>query len=100
MGAAGTPPGSWDLLGRPAPEAPCFKMFVVDEANPEGHEVTEHFDPAGDKLWLIEPGDEAALIVLVASSAPIGDGDLESVLTEAGQRNDAFVGTKEISPPR
>lgn len=100
MGAAGTPPGSWDVLGRPAPEAPCFKLFVVDEANPEGREVTEHFDPAGDKLWLIEPGDEAALIILIASLKPIGDGDLESVLTEAGRRDDVFSGTKELSPPR
>jgi hypothetical protein len=100
MGAAGTPSGSWDVLGRPAPEAPCFKLFVVDEANPEGHEVTEHFDPAGDKLWIIEPGDEAALIILVASLKPIGDGDLQSVLTEAGRRDDVFVGTKELSPPR
>jgi hypothetical protein len=100
LGAAGKPPGSWEVLGRPAPEAPCFKMFVVDEANPEGREVTEHFDPAGDKLWLIEPGDEAALIVLVASLKPIRDGDLESVLTEAGRRDDVFVGTRELSPPR
>ena len=100
MGAAGNPPGSWDVLGRPAPEAPCFKLFVVDEANPDGLEVTEHFDLAGDKLWRIDPGDEAALIILVASLKPIRDGDLESVLTEAGRRDDVFVGTRELSPPR
>lgn len=100
MGETGRPAGVLDVRGRPASEAPHFRLFVVDEAHPDGREVTRDFGSGDEPLWHMDPGDQAALIILIASTTLVGGDDLSSVLAEAENRDDVAVGAKEVSRPR
>lgn len=97
MGGAGATE-QWDVRGRPAPNAPHVRIFVIDGDNPDGCEVTERFTESDGDLWRMAQG-ERALIVVVASESPLPGTGLESVLAHAAARDDAVAEVREISPP-
>ncbi|MDP2270500.1 MAG: hypothetical protein Q8K32_07175 [Archangium sp.] len=99
MGGAGATTETWEVRGRPAPNAPHFRVFVVDEEHPNGCEVTEHFTVSDGYLWRMDAGDQGALVVLIAGRSPIPGVGLESVLANVAEREDVFVGTREVNPP-
>ena len=100
MGGVGASAEPSEVRVDPPPNAPCFRAFVVDEDHPDGCEVTAHFSAPDGYVWQMNPGDEGALIVLVASRSPILGADLNQVMEQAATGDDTFVEAREISPPR
>lgn len=100
LGGAEAPAASWEVRGRPAPNAHPFRAFVVDAEHPEGHEVSAQFTPSDGYLWQMDAHDVGVLIVLVAGQRPIPGEDLESVLASVDGREDVIVETRVLSPPR
>ena len=99
LGSAEPEAEPWEVRGRPAPNAPHFRIFVVDEEHPDGHEVTERFTQADGDLWRIDHAGDRALVVIVAGESPIPGTDLESVLAHAAENKDVLVVERTISPP-
>ena len=99
LGGAEPAEEPWEVHGRPEPDAPHYRAFVIDEQHPEGHEVTERFTWADGDLWRIDREGDHALVVVVAGESPILGSDLESILAHAAEKEDVLVVQRVLSPP-
>ncbi|MBI2893924.1 MAG: hypothetical protein HYY06_10260 [Deltaproteobacteria bacterium] len=99
MGASAPSAQPMEVRGLPAPNAPGFcRVFVADDDNPDGHEVSKHFTGCDGDLWQMDPEDEGVLVILVAGLRPILGAGLNAVLANAAERDDVFVGMRELQP--
>lgn len=97
MGGSGVANGEWAVRGRPAPDAPHYRVFVVDEEHPDGWDVTEQFTEADGELWRLE-ADEQALVVIIAGERPLVGLGMAQVLNEASTRDDVVARARELQP--
>lgn len=97
MGGSGVANDEWAVRGRPAPGAPHYRVFVVDEAHPDGWEVTEQFTDADGELWRLD-ANEQALVVIIAGERPLVGLGMAQVLNEASTRDDAVARARELQP--
>lgn len=87
----------WAVRGRPAPRAPHYRVFVVDEEHLEGWEVTEQFTEADGELWRLG-ANEQALVVIIAGERPLVGLGMAQVLNEASARDDVVARARELQP--
>lgn len=97
MGGSGVAKDEWAVRGRPAPGAPHYRVFVVDEAYPDGWEVTEQFTDADGELWRLD-ANEPALVVIIAGERPLVGLGMAQVLNEASARDDVVARARELQP--
>jgi hypothetical protein len=97
MGGSGVANDEWAVRGRPAPGAPHYRVFVVDEEHPDGWEVTERFTEADGELWRLD-ANEPALVVIIAGERPLVGLGMAQVLTEASSRDDVVARARELQP--
>ena len=88
------------VKGGPAPNAPHFRVFIVDEENRAGYEITGEFKEPDSELWCIDQTDVQALIVIIGAPHPLPGLALESLLSHAESREDTFVAVEHLIPPR
>ncbi len=90
---SGDSSGSWELAA-PSNLAPGARVFIVDEDNPDGEEVTE--DLGHGPFWEIERPGERAVIVVAHGL----DGEtLQNVLDAAVSTSEGRIQLFEISRP-
>ncbi|TXD37915.1 hypothetical protein FRC96_08110 [Lujinxingia vulgaris] len=89
---------TWEVRGTPLPNAPTYKMFVVDDEYPEGEDVTNHFTPSEGFIWELEEPESEALIILIVADAPLKEKSLNTLLDEAASRDDVVIRTRVIQP--
>jgi hypothetical protein len=101
MGPETSSTAPWHLRGAPAGGVHHFhyRVFVVGETHPEGHDVTAQFTLDDGLLWDLEHENDRAAVILVAGTEPIVGRSLDEVLTSAGTRSNVYVGYRELSPP-
>ena len=97
MGGFDVAHDEWAVRGRPAPDAPHYRVFVVDEAHPDGWEVTEQFTDADGELWRLD-ANEQALVVIIAGERPLVGLGMAQVLNEASTRDDVVARARELQP--
>ncbi len=97
MGGSGDANDEWAVRGRPAPGASPYRVFVVDEAHPDGWEVTEQFTDADGELWRLD-AHEQALVVIIAGERPLVGLGMAQVLNEASTRDDVVARARELQP--
>jgi hypothetical protein len=95
MGGSGDANDEWVLRGHPASGASHYRVFVVDDSNPEGCEVTEQFTDG--ELWRLG-ANEQALVVIIAGERPLVGVGMAQVLNEAFTRHDAVARTRVLQP--
>lgn len=96
--AQGEAPAHAVLTSTPR-ETRMLRAFVVDEAHPEGHEVTEHV-AQGTALWEFDSAADRALVVVALGDAEVAGASMEDVLNEAARRRDVRIDCREFSPSR
>ncbi len=97
LGGPGVAKDEWAVRGRPAPGAPHYRVFVVDEAYPDGWEVTDQFTDADGELWRLD-ANERALVVIIAGERPLVGLGMAQVLNEASARDDVVARARELQP--
>jgi hypothetical protein len=97
MGGADVEVVEWSVLGRPSPETPHFRVFVVDANHPDGYEVTDKFSETDGDLWRLSE-HERALVVIIAAEWPLVGETLAEVLEEATTRQDVVADARELQP--
>ncbi len=97
MGGGDITDYEWILRGCPAPNAPHYRVFVVDKDYPDGYEVTEQFTEADGDLWRLE-SEEKVFVVMIAGERPLGGLSMAQVLDEAYTRCDVVVRWRELQP--
>ena len=92
---------NWELRAT-SPIAGHQRVFVVDDEEPEGAEITDFAKDDDDKvtLWELEEPGQVALVLIFASDAEIPGDRLDELLTAAEQRGDIAVEIRVISRPR
>lgn len=97
MGGSDLTNDDWTICGWPTPDAPAYRVFVVDTEHPDGLEVTEQFTEADGELWRLT-GHEQALVVIIAGESPLAGLSMAQVLEDASTRNDVVARTREFQP--
>lgn len=97
MGSSGVSNDEWAVRGHPAPGALHYRAFVVDEAHPDGWEVTKQFTEADGELWRIDD-NEQVLVVIVAGEGPLVGLGMAQVLNDASTRDDVVVRARALQP--
>lgn len=84
--------------GEEAPNAPHYRVFIIDDDCTEIQDVTSRFARGDGHLWDFTSDTESATVAIFAGQSPILAKTLEEAILEAEKRSDVVVRAVEVYP--